>query len=94
MEKTTFTPRVFTPKGKQDAGANLLNEFFPTTAVSFHPRSQQEREEAAKRVAEEAKRAAEEAAKATIILQEPKVEKEQPKSKRQKKQQKQKQAQQ
>ena len=85
VEKTTFTPRVFTPKGKQDAGANLLNEFFPTTAVSFHPRSQQEREVAAKR-------AAEEAAKAPIILEEPKAEKE-PKQSRQKKQKKQKQQQ-
>ena len=85
VEKTTFTPRVFTPKGKQDTGANLLNEFFPTTAVSFHPRSQQEREVAAKR-------AAEEAAKAPIILEEPKAEKE-PKQSRQKKQKKQKQQQ-
>ena len=90
----TFTPRVFTPSGAtQEKKENSLDEFFPA-AASFRPRSQQEREEAAKRAAEEAKRAAEEAAKATIILQEPKVEKEQPKSKRQKKQQKQKQAQQ
>ncbi len=85
-EPEVFVPRVFTPKGQTEKRDNLLDEFFPTQAVSFRPRSQQEREEAQKR-------AAEEAAKAPIILEEPKAEKEQPKSKKQKKQKKQKQAQ-
>ncbi len=85
-EPEVFVPRVFTPKGQAEKRDNLLDEFFPTQAVSFRPRSQQEREEAQKR-------AAEETAKAPIILEEPKAEKEQPKSKKQKKQKKQKQAQ-
>lgn len=52
-----------------------LDSFFNTgTRKTFKPRSQQEREEAARRAAEEARRAAEEAAKAPIIIQEPKAE--------------------
>ena len=53
-----------------------LDAFFNTGArKTFKPRSQQEREEAARRAAEEARRAAEEAAKAPIIIQEPQAEK-------------------
>jgi len=52
-----------------------LDSFFNTgSRKTFKPRSQQEREEAARRAAEEARRAAEEAAKAPIIIQEPKAE--------------------
>ena len=52
-----------------------LDSFFNTGArKTFKPRSQQEREEAARKAAEEAQRAAEEAAKAPIIIQEPKAE--------------------
>ena len=52
-----------------------LDSFFNTgSRKTFKPRSQQEREEAARRAAEEARRAAEEAAKAPIIIQEPQAE--------------------
>ena len=52
-----------------------LDSFFNTgSRKTFKPRSQQEREEAARRAAEEARRAAEEAAKAPIIIQEPTAE--------------------
>ncbi len=53
-----------------------LDSFFNTgSRKTFKPRSQQEREEAARRAAEEARRIAEEAAKAPIIIQEPQAEK-------------------
>ncbi len=53
-----------------------LDSFFNTgSRKTFKPRSQQEREEAARRAAEEARRAAEEAAKAPIIIQEPQADK-------------------
>lgn len=52
-----------------------LDSFFNTgSRKTFKPRSQQEREEAARRAAEEARRAAEEAARAPIIIQEPQAE--------------------
>ncbi len=58
-----------------------LDSFFNTgSRKTFKPRSQQEREEAARKAAEEARKAAEEAAKAPIIIQEPKVEAAQPKN--------------
>ncbi len=51
-----------------------LGEFFNTqSAVTFKPRSQREREEAARRAEEDARRAAEQAAKAPIALVEPKA---------------------
>ncbi len=60
-----------------------LDSFFNTgSRKTFKPRSQQEREEAARRAAEEARRAAEEAAKAPIIIQEPKAEPVEPEPKR------------
>ena len=60
-----------------------LDSFFNTgSRKTFKPRSQQEREEAARRAAEEARRAAEEAAKAPIIIQEPKAEPLEPEPKR------------
>ena len=52
-----------------------LDSFFNTgSRKTFKPRSQQEREEAARRAAEEARRAAEEAARSPIIIQEPQAE--------------------
>lgn len=63
-----------------------LDSFFNTgSRKTFKPRSQQEREEAARKAAEEARRAAEEAAKAPIIIQEPKAETQEPEPKRGKK---------
>lgn len=60
-----------------------LDSFFNTgSRKTFKPRSQQEREEAARRAEEEARRAAEEAAKAPIIIQEPKAELAEPEPKR------------
>ena len=60
-----------------------LDSFFNTgSRKTFKPRSQQEREEAARRAAEEARKAAEEAAKAPIIIQEPKAEPVEPEPKR------------
>ena len=55
-----------------------LDSFFNTGKQTFKPRTQQEREEAARRAAEEARRAAEEAAKAPIIIQEPKADRQEP----------------
>lgn len=71
---------------KQSLG---LDSFFKTTAgrKTFKPRSQQEREEAARRAAEEARLAAAEAAKAPIIIQEPKAEGQEPLSINQSRQQ-------
>lgn len=62
---------------KQSLG---LDSFFNTTAgrKTFKPRSQQEREEAARRAEEEARLAAEAAAKAPIIIQEPKADGQEP----------------
>lgn len=66
-----------------------LDSFFNTAAgrKTFKPRSQQEREEAARRAAEEARKAAEAAAKAPIIIQEPKAEGQEPVSTNQSRQQ-------
>ena len=67
-----------------------LNSFFNTGgAITFKPRTQQEREEAQRRAEEERRRQAEEAAAAPIVIQEPKVVKESKKNKRKMKQQQQ-----
>jgi len=86
------------PKAAEDAvvqqapgrEAMSLNSFFNTGgAVTFKPRTQQEREEAQRRAEEDRKRAAEEAAVAPIVIQEPKIIKESKKNKRKMKQQQQ-----
>ena len=67
-----------------------LNSFFNTGgAITFKPRTQQEREEAMRRAEEERRRQAEEAATAPIVIQEPKVIKESKNKKRKNKQQQQ-----
>ena len=68
-----------------------LNSFFNTggRAVTFKPRTQQEREEAMRQAEEQRRRQAEQAAVAPIVIQEPKVVKESKKNKRKMKQQQQ-----
>ena len=80
-------PQQPAPVEREDVS---LNSFFNTGgAITFKPRTQQEREEAQRRAEEERKRQAEEAAIAPIVIQEPKVVKESKKNKRKMKQQQQ-----